>query len=344
MAKTNQSKTPPSSQRSRREARQDAKNQATRKRRKRATPQRSPWLWIGGVLVLVAIVVGLFVFLGHQSSTTTNTGNQGNSQLDATSLKAITNVDPGLLSQTGTGGVSNPFKKPAGSNLPLLTGPTGKPEVFFYGAEWCPLCAAERWSIAVAMSRFGTFKNLGTTSSASDDSYPNTSTISFYKSTYTSSYIDFVSVETQDRDRNTLQNPDAQGQQILTRNNVQGFPFMDIGDRYLITGASYDPGVLRTNPQDTSSQPLTQQEIANQISVGGNNVSQNVLGTANYLTAAICSITNNQPAQVCNQTYIKSIETTISQSTQSSISTGNSLSLGMPVDVSAIETRRTHLA
>jgi hypothetical protein len=266
MAKINQSKTTSSSQRSRREARQDAKNQATRKRRKRATPQRSPWLWVGGILVCVAIVVGLFLFLGHQSNTSTgtNTGNQGSSQLDATSFKEVTNVDPALLSQTGTGGVANPFKKPA-ANLPLLTGPTGKPEAFYYGAEWCPLCAAERWSIAVAMSRFGTFHSLGATTSASDDTYPNTSTLSFYKSTYTSSYIDFVPLETQDRNRNTLQTPDSQEQQILTRNNVQGFPFMDIGDRYLITGASYDPGVLRANAQDTNSQPLTQQEIASQL-------------------------------------------------------------------------------
>src|SRR5579884_1734260 len=261
MAKTKQVKTSsPPPPRSRREARQEAKNQATRKRRKRATPQRSPWLLIGGILVVVVVVVGLFLLLGHQSTTTgtTKTSNQDSTSLDAATLKQITNVNTDLLAQTGTGGVSNPFKAAQG-NLPLLKGPTGKPEVFFYGAEWCPLCAAERWSVTVAMSRFGTFHSLRETTSASDDSYPDTSTLSFYQSNYTSSYIDFVPVETQDRQHNTLQNPGSQEQQVLTRNNVQGFPFMDIGDRYLITSASYDPGVLRTNSQDPNSQPLSQQ-------------------------------------------------------------------------------------
>src|SRR5207237_546429 len=93
-----------------------------------------------------------------------------------------------------TGGVSNPFKLPPGSP-PLLTGPNGKPEVFFYGAEWCPLCAAERWSIITALSRFGTFHNLKEIASSSTDSYPNTSTFTFYQSSYTSSYIDFVPVD-----------------------------------------------------------------------------------------------------------------------------------------------------
>jgi len=340
MAKTKQSKTSTSaSQRRQQRIQQDsAKNQPTQKRRKRVAPQRSPWLFIGGILVLVAAVVGLFLFLGHQSNTNTNTSNQDNSPVDATTLKQITNVDTGLLSQTGTGGVSNPFKTPSG-NLPLLTGSTGKPEVFFYGAEWCPLCAAERWSITVAMSRFGTFHSLRETTSASDDSYPNTSTLSFYQSNYTSSYIDFVPVETQDRQHNTLQTPGSQEQQVLTRNNVQGFPFMDIGDRYLITSASYDPGVLRTNPQDPSSQPLTQQEIANQLSTG-NTLSKNVLGTANYLTAAICSLTKNQPTQVCSDPSIKSIESTISQGGQPNISSGVGLSGGMMADTSIIETRR----
>lgn len=317
MAKMKQTKTSsPPQQRSRREARQEAKNQATRKRRKRATPQRSPWLLIGGILVVVAVVVGLFLFLGHQSTTgtTSTSSNQDSTPLDAATLKQITNVNTDLLAQTGTGNVSNPFKATQGN----LKGPTGKPEVFFYGAEWCPLCAAERWSVAVAMSRFGTFHSLRETTSASDDSYPDTSTLSFYQSNYTSSYIDFVPVETQDRQHNTLQNPGPQEQEVLTRNNVQGFPFMDIGDRYLITSASYDPGVLRTNAQDSSSQPLSQQEIANQLTAGGNSVSQNILGTANYMTAAICTITNNQPSQVCSASFIKTIQTTISQSNTAS--------------------------
>src|SRR5215471_17073708 len=41
-----------------------------------------------------------------------------------------------------------------GSGAPLTSG--GKPEMLYIGAEYCPYCAAMRWSMAVALSRFGT--------------------------------------------------------------------------------------------------------------------------------------------------------------------------------------------
>ena len=183
--------------------------------------------------------------------------------------------------------------------------------MFFYGAEWCPLCAAERWAVVVAMSRFGTFHTLREMVSSSDDNYPNTSTFTFYQSSYTSPSLDFVPLENQDRQRNSLQTPTANEQQLLTRYNVTGYPFMDIGDRYLITIPSFDPVVLRTNLQDPSSPPLSQQEIASQLS-SGNKLSVCILGTANYLTAAMCSMTRNQPSNVCSDSSIQHIETSLS--------------------------------
>ena len=63
------------------------------------------------------------------------------------------------------------------------------------GAEYCPYCAAERWAMAVALSRFGTFSNLRLIHSSSADIYPNTPTLSFYKSSYTSKYVQFTPVE-----------------------------------------------------------------------------------------------------------------------------------------------------
>ncbi len=277
-----------------------------RRHMQRRNSGRRSALLVGGVLLVIALIVVYFIFTSSQSTPS----GPDRTVASASVVNAVTKVDPALLSQIGTGGVANPFKA-SGSSTPL-TGQTGKPEVFFYGAEWCPYCAAERWSIVVALSRFGTFHNLGETSSSSTDSYPNTATFTFYQSSYSSSYIDFVPLENGDRQRNTLQTPNAAEQQILTMYNVAGYPFMDIGNRYLIENPSYDPAVLRTNPQDSSSQPLTQQQIASQLSTE-NTLSKNVLGTANYLTAAICSITKNQPSQVCSDTAIQSIETSIAR-------------------------------
>ena len=45
---------------------------------------------------------------------------------------------------------------------PPLTARTGKkkPELLYIGAEYCPYCAASRWPLIIALSRFGTFKGL----------------------------------------------------------------------------------------------------------------------------------------------------------------------------------------
>ena len=63
-------------------------------------------------------------------------------------------VPASVLAQVGIGASSPQALKP-------VTGPAltsgGKPEMLYIGAEWCPYCAAERWAMAVALRRFGTF-------------------------------------------------------------------------------------------------------------------------------------------------------------------------------------------
>ena len=109
------------------------RGQTTRRsRRKRIASRRKRWLLVSGISLFVAAVVVFFVFLSNQSSSTIN--GQVGVAADATTLKLVTQVDPNKLAQVGTGGVANPFQTPQ-SSLPLLIGPTGKPEVFFYGAE-----------------------------------------------------------------------------------------------------------------------------------------------------------------------------------------------------------------
>jgi Domain of unknown function (DUF929) len=43
---------------------------------------------------------------------------------------------------------------------------SGKPEVLYTGAGFCPYCAAVRWPLIVALSRFGTFSGLAPARSA----------------------------------------------------------------------------------------------------------------------------------------------------------------------------------
>ena len=67
--------------------------------------------------------------------------------------------------------------------------------MLYEGAEYCPFCAAERWAMVMALSKFGTFWGLKLTNSSVSDFAPDTATFSFYGSTYTSKYLAFKPVE-----------------------------------------------------------------------------------------------------------------------------------------------------
>lgn len=151
----------------------------------------------------------------------------------------------------------------------------------------------------IALSRFGTFSNLHLTTSSSTDIYPDTPTFTFYGSSYTSKYIDFQSVEETTRDQTALQSPTDQQQKLLTTydtsqyvgsNLANGIPFIDFGNQYVQVSSGYSPQVLTG---------LTQQDIASKLSNPNDPVTQQIVGEANYLTAAICKLTNNQPGNVC---------------------------------------------
>ncbi len=99
--------------------------------------------------------------------------------------------------------------------------------ITYVGAEYCPYCAAERWALAVALSRFGTFSNLSGTHSSSSDVYPDTQTLSFYGSTYSSPYLTFQPVEEAtnqlvDGTYQTLQTPTAAESKLLASYDPDG--------------------------------------------------------------------------------------------------------------------------
>jgi hypothetical protein len=191
-----------------------------------------------------------------------------------------------------------------GKGIPVLRGPDGKAVVTYIGAEYCPYCAAQRWAIAVALSRFGTFSNLSATHSASNDVFPDTRTLSFYGSHYSSPYLDFDPVEEAtnqvvDGSYTLLQRPTAAESDLLSRFDPQGnIPFLDIGNQYVVIGASYSPQVLAG---------MSQSQIAAQLSDSGSPVAQAIDGAANEITAAICQVTGEQPSSIASSPVIAAI-------------------------------------
>jgi hypothetical protein len=186
----------------------------------------------------------------------------------------------------------------------------GKPEVLSIGAEFCPYCAAERWALAVALSRFGTFQNVGLTTSAADDVFPSTPTLTFYGSSFTSDVLSFVSVETETNARTgpgqgyaPLERMTLEQSRLIQTYDVAPYtpypgsiPFVLIGNKYVISGATYSPEVL---------QGSTWQQIADALSDPPSPIAQQVLGAANVITAAICELTGSQPADVCDSPGVR---------------------------------------
>lgn len=266
-----------------------------------------------GVLVLIAAFVVAVIFLRNAPASQTNTNpNLKPKPADATVVQQVTGVSQVTWEAVGTGGVNNPFQVQSGQ--PPLTGPNGHPQFLYIGGEFCPNCAAERWAIVNALSRFGTFSNL-----SQIQSYEyNVSTFSFVGSSYTSQYVDFVPKEIKG---NAL---DASGQnyvdldkltpaeqQIVNKYDTgSGIPFVDIGNRYTFAQASYSFTILLDQSQQN---PLSWQAIGNALSDTKSPITKAILGTANYMTAAICNVTNQQPGNVCNSSVIQQIQHSLSQ-------------------------------
>ena len=96
-----------------------------------------------------------------------------------------------------------------------------------------------------------------------------------------------------------LQTPTSAQQALLKKYDAPPYvssqdagaiPFVDFGNKYLISGASYSPQLL---------QGKTWSQIATALKDPTSPIAKAIDGTANYITAAICQLTGNQPASAC---------------------------------------------
>ncbi len=270
----------------------------------RTRPMRKPVSttpsWVAPVAVVAGIALLVVAFLVIRWYTTPLPPKP--LTVDATQqvVASITSLSQTELDAVATGSANNLIKKVSGT---ALTGPNGHPEVFYMGAEYCPYCAAERWPMIIALSRFGTFSGLKTTSSSSSDVYPNTPTFTFHGATYVSQYVDFVSVETTDRNQNPLESPTAAQQALVTQYDPSGaIPFVDFGNGYAFSGAMYLPEALAG---------MSWQAVADSLLQPSSTQAKAILGSANLITAAVCKLTEDQPAAVCSSSTIQGIEKTL---------------------------------
>jgi thiol-disulfide isomerase/thioredoxin len=271
---------------------------------RRAEARRRRFIAGGSIVVVAASVLAIILIkVSDRSPGISTTGSSASSTtgkaLPASVAKNVTSVPLSTLSAVGKGSVLsyNPTPITAVSDTPLTS--NGKPEMLYIGAEFCPYCAAMRWSMAVALSRFGSLTPLHGIYSSGSDTFPNTATLTFYKSGYTSKYLTFTAVENEKVNHDPLQNVTSAQQAIWQKYDANSYPFIDFGNKFVIKAPIYNPQVLAGK---------TWAQIAAALQDPSSPIAQGANGAANYITAAICQMTNNQPANVCTTTPISSLE------------------------------------
>lgn len=255
-----------------------------------------PWLAPVAVVAGIAVLIGVFLLVRYMTKPPAPPNIDANST--AAVVAELSGIPPSELDQVGSGSAINSLKKVSGT---LLTDSAGRPVVFYYGAEFCPYCAFERWAVIVALSRFGAFSGVQATSSSSTDVYPNTPTFTFRGATFASPYVAFQAVETSDRNKSPLQSPTAAQKSLVSKYDpASTIPFIDFGNRYIVIGATYlNPGILDGSSWKAIADDLKQPDSAQ---------AKAILGSANLITGAICQLTAQKPAAVCSAASIKAIE------------------------------------
>ena len=268
---------------------------------RRTQPMRKPVsgtpAWVVPTAVVGALAVIIAAFLVYRYYTTPLPPKPLAPDTTLTVISTLAGVPAARSDTVGQGSADNRIKPVSGATL---TGSSGKPEVFYLGAEYCPYCAAQRWPLILAMSRFGTFSGLHTTSSSSTDVFPNTPTFTFHGATYTSQYVDFRAVETEDRAGNALETPTSQDQALVRQYDSAGsIPFVDFGNRYAFAGAMYSPDLLAG---------MSWQAVADAAAQSGSPQEAAIVGSANLMIAAVCKMTADQPSTVCGSAAIQALE------------------------------------
>jgi hypothetical protein len=279
----------------------------------RLTPALLTWGAIGLVIVIVAVLVVVKVSDGNGP---TISSHQAVLPAPAALVKEISTVPSSVFNTVGIDIPStfagNPPIVISGQPPLNLDGKT--PTMMYYGAEYCPFCAAERRGIAVALARFGTWSGLDTTASGLLDG--DFSTLSFRYAKLDSPYINFVPIETCTNvvdpgatgcdGYKPLQEPTKQEQVVLDKygsskyvpDDIQGIAFLyiDIDNKVLYSGSTYQPTVLTG---------LSQVQIAGGLTDPSNPVTRSIIGTANYIDASICASSKDAPADVCDSPGVK---------------------------------------
>jgi thiol-disulfide isomerase/thioredoxin len=275
------------------------------------TPSRTAKFAWGAIVVLLAGVIALVV-VALTTSTTTLVINRP--QAPESVVRDISDVSQATFNSVGISSPKVPLVAPVLMHGQPVLSADGKPEVLYVGAEYCSFCAAERWALVVALSRFGTFTGLRNMQSSSTSAFPEIQTFSFDGSSYRSPYVAFTGIEEYSDAPGTdgiftrIAFPTAVQQGTVNRYGpvaVPGwtarsggdlFPFVDVANKAVIGTSQFSP---------TAIEGQSQASIAGRLDDPTTVATKAVVASANYLTAAICMATDQQPTKLCSSKGVR---------------------------------------
>jgi Domain of unknown function (DUF929) len=257
---------------------------AARSQQRRSDQRRRATVILSSVVAVavVAAVIAVVALNQHGS----------NGPATKASDTVVTNVTSVPASVTDAIGAGDSFAQtvPASIDGTRLDA-NGKPSILFIGGEFCPFCAAQRWALVEALSRFGTFSGLEQITSSED----HISTFTFAHAKFASKYVNFDPKEEEDQNQKPFQKltdvEKAQWNKYLAPNTTSpGFPFVDYNGQYVSEAPLLDARVLFGK---------SWAQIAESLKDPSSPVARAVDGAANVITATICRLTGNQPASAC---------------------------------------------
>lgn len=227
--------------------------------------------------------------------------------------------------------VSHPIQ----SNTPLII--NGKPSVIYIGAISCIYCGENRWAMALALSRFGSFNSLYTGfSSLGDGDLPTlywipqnyTATLPRFGNDYSSNYINFFSAEYDSPIKGGFSfpastdpiqyfvtnatNPDyLEAMQYMNKSQLfEGTPFTAWGGSFNLGADGVVLGNSTSFSSTTNYLPLsymTHQQVYNQLQGFNTTFAYEEYAVSDIYIAETCSTLNNT-APICALPAIGTLE------------------------------------
>jgi hypothetical protein len=262
---------------------------------------RRLYVALGLIVVALLLLGALIVIRQHDPATDTST-QETFTPAPSSLISSLAQVPVSVANAVGVTTPTYPVTPLHGTTAhPVWQDSSGtgaaRPVVFFYGAEFSPYAAAGRWPLVVALSRFGTFTQLGQATSAGSEVFSGLTGFTFWRVAYTSKWVALDTVERYGTVDPTgaryvsLQHTDsAEAAAVAVFDPAGTFPLLDVANRFVLAGSTFSPTVLAD---------LSSSQIAANLAYPTNPVTQALMTAANEITAAICTQTGQQPGAVC---------------------------------------------